>query len=132
MPARTSPQETIKDHEKTAMTLDPFLMTLVKHDIEMKRGRTHTLQINVGLLCNQTCTHCHLDAGPHRKENMDSETVNHVLSYAARSHFEVIDITGGAPELNPHIVDLLQGLTPLAPRILIRSNLSALNDGRMQ
>jgi radical SAM/Cys-rich protein len=61
---------------------------------------------------------------------MDPETVDEVVSYAQRSHFETIDITGGAPELNPNLLNLIERLSPLAPRIMLRSNLSALNDGK--
>jgi len=61
---------------------------------------------------------------------MDLETVKEVESYARRSHFEIIDITGGAPELNPNIADLIERLSPLAPRLMLRSNLSALDDGQ--
>lgn len=109
---------------------DPFQLTLSSHGLKLKRERTQTLQINVGLLCNQICQHCHLNAGPGKKENMDSDTLNEVVAYARRSKFEVIDITGGAPELNPIIAEIVARLSPLAPRIMLRSNLSALNDGK--
>ena len=99
---------------------------LSSHQLELVRSSTHTLQINLGFLCNQSCRHCHLDAGPGRKENMDAATIDHVVAYARRSHFEIIDITGGAPELNPHLTDLLDKVSPLANRVMLRSNLSAL------
>ncbi|MDF1591502.1 MAG: arsenosugar biosynthesis radical SAM protein ArsS [Desulfobacterales bacterium] len=105
-------------------------MTLAKHGLKLLREKTRTLQVNVGLLCNQTCQHCHLDAGPNKIENMDIDTLNNVAAYAHRSKFEVIDITGGAPELNPNISEIVARLSPLAPRIMLRSNLSALNDGK--
>jgi len=104
----------------------PFKSMLAQHHLELVRKPTHTLQINLGFLCNQTCQHCHLDAGPGRKENMDTNTLEEVVDYARRSHFEAIDITGGAPELNPHLVDLIGKVSPLTPRIMLRSNLSAL------
>jgi radical SAM/Cys-rich protein len=104
----------------------PFRSTLTKHHLKLVRKPTHTLQINLGFLCNQTCRHCHLDAGPGRTENMDSDTLNAVVAYAQRSHFETIDITGGAPELNPFLLDLIRKISPLASRIMLRSNLSAL------
>lgn len=93
-------------------TIEPFGSRLVKDNLELSRGETDTLQINVGLLCNQTCLHCHLNAGPARQENMDPETVKAVIAYAERCRFEVIDITGGAPELNPNLEVLLEGLAP--------------------
>ncbi len=106
-----------------------FSQTLSHHDLQLNRNNTHTIQVNLGMLCNQTCRHCHLNAGPHRKENMDAETIREVISYAQRSKFETIDITGGAPELNPNIGMLIEEVFSLATRIMLRSNLSALNDG---
>jgi len=123
-------QEMDKDCGERAMTIDPFRQTLAKHGLTLKRAQTTTLQVNVGFLCNQKCRHCHLSAGPSRKENMNLETAGQIVDYAGRSSFEIIDITGGAPELNHNIVNLIERLSPLAPRIMIRSNLSALNDGK--
>jgi radical SAM/Cys-rich protein len=104
----------------------PFKSMLAQHHLELVRDPAHTLQINLGFLCNQTCRHCHLNAGPGRKENMDADTLEEVVAYARRSRFEVIDITGGAPELNPHLVDLIRKVSSLTPKIMLRSNLSAL------
>ena len=110
-----------------SITVEPFRETLFRQGLTLERDRTTTLQINVGYLCNQTCGHCHLAAGPNRREIMDLDTVGAVAAYAKRSHFETIDITGGAPELNPNIVTLVERISSLAPRIIFRSNLSALN-----
>lgn len=118
-----------KDPETGAETVEPFSLTLSKHGIKLDRAETTTLQINVTLLCNQVCRHCHLSAGPNRKEDMNAETVNEVVFYAQRSCFDVIDITGGAPELNPYLGDLIERLSPHTPRLMIRSNLSALYNG---
>jgi len=112
------------------ITLMPFSLALSRHGLKLNRATTHTLQVNVGFLCNQTCRHCHLSAGPGRKENMEPGIVDEVVSYARRSSFETIDITGGAPEMNPGIGALIEGVFPLAPRIMLRSNLSVLNDGK--
>ena len=120
-------QSSDRASHKKAMTIEPFNLTLAKHNLKLVRRETKILQVNVGLLCNQTCRHCHLDAGPGRKENMDSETVDKVISYAQRGRFEMVDITGGAPELNPNLEKLVQGLSPFVPRIMLRSNLSALS-----
>lgn len=110
------------------MMVEPFGLTLSKHGLTLDRKHTTTLQLNVGLLCNQRCRHCHLSAGPDRKESMDLETVAEVVAYAQRGHFETIDITGGSPELNPNLANLIERLSPLAPRIMLRSNLTALNE----
>ena len=107
----------------------PFSLTLARNGIDLKRIETRVLQVNVGFLCNQVCRHCHLDAGPHRKENMEEKDINEVISYAQRCGFDTIDITGGAPELNPYIGALIQGVVPYANRVMMRSNLSVLSDG---
>jgi sulfatase maturation enzyme AslB (radical SAM superfamily) len=60
---------------------DPFQLTLSSHGLKLTREKTQTLQINVGLLCNQNCQHCHLNAGPWKKENMESDTLNEVVAY---------------------------------------------------
>jgi radical SAM/Cys-rich protein len=105
----------------------PFNTTLKKHGIKLRRMATTTLQVNVGLVCNQACKHCHLDAGPGRTEAMNSATMEAVAAYAERSCFKTIDVTGGAPELVPGIAGFVQRLAPLVPRIVFRSNLSALS-----
>ena len=122
-------QKVGKDHHAPDTILDPFTQTLTQHGLRLVRNRTPILQINVGLVCNQACRHCHLNAGPDRRENMDSETVRDVISYARRGDFETIDITGGAPELNPYIDQLIEKSAATVPRVMFRTNLSALNDG---
>ena len=110
------------------MNVVPFKMTIAENNLELVRNVTHTLQINLGLLCNQQCRHCHLNAGPGRRENMDSETVEEVVKYAERNDFETIDITGGAPELNANLGYLIENISPFASRIMLRSNLSVMKD----
>ena len=80
--------------------VEPFSAVISKSGLELNRAQTNTLQINVGLLCNQTCRHCHLEAGPSRQEVMNRDTANEVVAFAERCHFQIIDITGGAPEMN--------------------------------
>ncbi|NIQ38461.1 MAG: radical SAM/Cys-rich domain protein [Proteobacteria bacterium] len=113
-----------------ATRIEPFSQFLSRNGLNLVRERTCTLQINVGLLCNQACRHCHLEAGPGRREVMNVETVCHVVDYARRGRFEVADITGGAPELNPNLVRLIRKLSHAVPRVMVRSNLTALSDGR--
>lgn len=110
-------------------TIAPFAQTLSRHGLKLVRGKTTTLQVNMGLLCNQACGHCHLKAGPDRYEIMDAETAHQLISYAGRNSFDVVDITGGAPELNPNLVKIIEGVSSVSPRIMLRSNLSALNYG---
>ena len=118
----------IDENKDAALNVMPFKAILAEHDLKLVRNHTHTLQINLGFLCNQVCRHCHLNAGPGRQENMDARTVDEVVSYAARGNFEIIDITGGAPEMNPNLVPLIDKISPYASRIMLRSNLSAMND----
>lgn len=110
--------------------VDPFRLTLARHGLELNRSTTTTLQINVGLVCNQMCHHCHLEAGPGRTELMDAPTLQEVVAWARRCPFQVIDITGGAPELNPHLGKMIERLSPLVPRLMLRSNLTALAEGK--
>ncbi len=104
----------------------PFTLSLARNGLHLVRKTTHTLQINIGLRCNQACTHCHLDAGPDRKEMMDAKTLDTVIRAADRFRFGTIDVTGGAPELHPELGPFMEALAPLTPRLLLRSNLSAL------
>lgn len=106
-----------------------FARNLVRHGLGLVREDTQTLQVNVGLLCNQTCGHCHLNAGPGRKEVMSRQTVDQVAAWAGRVSFQTIDVTGGAPEMNPEIEYIVATFSALAPKLIFRSNLSALNSG---
>jgi radical SAM/Cys-rich protein len=85
-----------------------------------------TLQINVGKLCNQTCRHCHVDAGPDRREIMTRETMTWCLRALASSAIPVVDITGGAPELNPDFRWLVEEATALGRHVMDRCNLTVL------
>ncbi len=123
-------RNTSKPSDKHALIMEPFPLALSRHGLELTRGQTDILQINVGLLCNQACRHCHLEAGPGRKEVMDSGTVDEVVAFAQRGNFQVIDITGGAPELHPNLVNMIERLSPLVTRVMLRSNLTAMTDGK--
>ena len=84
------------------------------------------LQINVGKLCNQTCQHCHVDAGPDRRELMSKETFEHCLRLLAESDIETVDITGGAPEMNPHFEWFVSEVRKLNRHVIDRCNLTIL------
>lgn len=109
-----------------ATTIEPFADALQRHHLQLSRGRCRILQINVGLLCDLACAHCHLMAGPHRREIMNAETMLDVVAFARRNPFEIIDITGGAPELVPGIAGFISELAAITPKLLLRSNLTAL------
>jgi radical SAM/Cys-rich protein len=112
---------------REAAGVEPFAVALERRGLSLVRGEAATLQVNTGYLCNLRCRHCHLDAGPERTEIMPRETMAAVVAFARRFPFRAIDITGGAPELAPDLPFLIEGLAPLAPRLMLRTNLSALS-----
>lgn len=81
-------------------------------------------QINIGKMCNQVCAHCHVDAGPDRKEIMSRETMQQCLDVLAQSEFDVVDITGGAPEMNPDFRWFVGQVSALGLHVIIRCNLT--------
>ena len=97
------------------------------NELELKRKEIETIQINVGKKCNQACTHCHVNGGPNREEVMDKKTIDRVLELIAKDKsINTVDITGGAPELNPEFRYLISELASLGKTILNRCNLTVL------
>jgi len=94
----------------------------------IKRGTLDTLQVNLGYRCNQQCLHCHVNAGPKRKENMTKETVNQVLDFIDNSNVGKIDLTGGAPEMNPNFRYLVQSARERGLHVIDRCNLTILEE----
>ena len=92
----------------------------------IRRRRLGTLQVNLGYKCNQTCVHCHVNAGPTRTEMMDRETIEQVLAFLAASRLKTLDVTGGAPELNPHFRTLVAAARELGVHVMDRCNLTVL------
>ena len=92
----------------------------------IKRRHLATLQVNVGYRCNQSCVHCHVNAGPHRTEQMGGEVIEHVLDVLERRGIPTLDITGGAPELNPHFRTLVRRARALGVHVIDRCNLTIL------
>lgn len=100
----------------------------------LRRTRLQTLQVNLGYLCNQQCVHCHVNAGPRRTEIMQRETIDCVLDYLRNSiacpepgrRISTLDLTGGAPEMNPHFRDLVQSARALGVHVIDRCNLTIL------
>jgi radical SAM/Cys-rich protein len=88
--------------------------------------RIEVLQVNVGKLCNQTCSHCHVDAGPDRREIMTRETAEQVLELLRRHPIATLDITGGAPELNPNFRWMVEQARKLDRHVIDRCNLTVL------
>jgi radical SAM/Cys-rich protein len=87
-----------------------------------------TLQVNLGYRCNQSCVHCHVNAGPARTEAMSRETIDEVLSALQRLGIATLDITGGAPELNPHFRYLVQEAVGQGVKVIDRCNLTILEE----
>ena len=105
----------------------PFDLRLTQAGIFPLRASGITVfQINVGKLCNQTCRHCHVDAGPDRPETMPLETAEHCMQALAKTDIPTVDITGGAPELNPHFRWLVEQSRRLGRHVMDRCNLSVL------
>src|ERR1700738_2707174 len=94
----------------------------------IKRRHLATLQVNVGYRCNQSCVHCHVNAGPHRTEQMGGEVSEHVLDVLERRGIPTLDITGGAPELNPHFRTLVRHARALGVHVIDRCNLTILEE----
>ena len=92
----------------------------------ISRGRLNTLQVNLGYVCNQTCFHCHVNAGPNRKEVMERETVDELLAFMRDSSIGALDLTGGAPEMNPHFRYFVEAATAMGVSVTDRCNLTIL------
>lgn len=92
----------------------------------LRRDRLRELQVNVGRLCNQACNHCHVDAGPKRTEIMTWETMEKILGWAGTTGITAVDITGGAPEVNPRFRRFAESFQALGARVTSRCNLTVL------
>jgi radical SAM/Cys-rich protein len=92
----------------------------------IRRGRLDTLQVNVGYRCNQSCVHCHVNAGPGRTEELSGDIADLALTFLDRRRITTLDITGGAPELNPHFRRLVVGARDMGVRVMDRCNLTIL------
>lgn len=108
-------------------TLPTFEATLAQRGLApLRRGKPSVLQLNVGKLCNQTCAHCHVDAGPDRREVMTRETMEDCLRALAATDIPAVDLTGGAPELNPNFRWLVEQVRALGRHVIDRCNLTIL------
>ena len=92
----------------------------------LRRQATTILQVNLGYLCNLSCVHCHVNAGPTRTELMDRDTVELVLAVIRQRGIQVLDLTGGAPEMNPHFRYLVSEARKLGVEVIDRCNLTIL------
>lgn len=94
----------------------------------INRNVLEILQVNLGYLCNLSCTHCHVNAGPKRTELMDKATVNLVLDFVKRENIHTLDLTGGAPEMNPYFKYLVKRATEMDVIVIDRCNLVILEE----
>lgn len=93
----------------------------------LNRRGVETLQVNLGYRCNQSCLHCHVNAGPHRTEEMSRDTIDAIIDFlAANPGVKTLDLTGGAPEMNPHFRYLVQTARAREVRVIDRCNLTIL------
>src|SRR5262252_2430311 len=110
--------------------MNRFAQTLAEHSLSLRRGRPEILQVNVGKLCNLTCVHCHVNAGPKRKEIMTRETVDRIVDWLGRTDIPTVDLTGGAPEMIPDFCYFIERVKEVRPsrRVIDRCNLTILVD----
>src|ERR1700693_5389664 len=92
----------------------------------IRRGKLDTLQVNVGYRCNQSCFHCHVNAGPNRTEEMAADVAGLVLDFVKRRRIATLDITGGAPELNANFRHLVREARAVGAKVMDRCNLTIL------
>jgi len=132
VPSLASIRHPLASPEKQLETLvrtgtPEFETVLADHGLDpLDARRIEVLQVNVGKLCNQTCAHCHVDAGPDRREAMTHGTAEQVVELLTRHPIPTLDITGGAPELNPEFRFLVEAGRRLGRRVIDRCNLTVL------
>ena len=102
-----------------------FESAIRQEGLQLNRLSTKTLQVNIGRVCNQACHHCHVESSPLRKENMNAETVDRVIHLLENSpSIQTVDITGGAPEMNPGFQRLVLAARSLGKEVIDRCNLT--------
>jgi radical SAM/Cys-rich protein len=108
--------------------MNRFAERLETEDLKLQRGQPEILQVNVGKLCNLTCVHCHVNAGPKRKEIMSRKTIDRILDWLANSNIPTVDLTGGAPEMIPDFRYFIERVKNIQPsrHIIDRCNLTIL------
>src|SRR6266700_6650615 len=108
--------------------MNRFSDRLTAEGRELRRARPEILQVNVGKLCNLTCVHCHVNAGPKRKEIMSRETIDRIIDWFGKTDIPTIDLTGGAPEMIPDFRCFIEQVKSLQPHrhIIDRCNLTIL------
>lgn len=108
--------------------IPPFDQTLARHELGLKRDAPRVLQVSIGKLCNLTCVHCHVSAGPRRKEIMIRETVDRILDWLRDTEIEIVDLTGGTPEMIPDFRYFVESVRGMGKAVMDRCNLTILNE----
>lgn len=103
-----------------------FASRLRDEHLTLARDRLDILQVNMGKLCNQACRHCHVDASPTRTEIMTRETIDRIVSFLEQSDVQTVDLTGGAPELNPDFRAFVERVRAQRRRVMVRCNLTVI------
>ena len=116
----------ISPENTTPCAFVSFDEKLATHGLELRATKVEILQVNVGKLCNQACKHCHVDASPTRTEIMSRETIEQVISALRKFRIPTLDITGGAPELNPSFRHLISEARALRTHVIVRHNLTVM------
>jgi radical SAM/Cys-rich protein len=108
--------------------MNRFAKKLAQHSLSLRRGRAEILQVNVGKLCNLVCVHCHVNAGPKRREIMLRETIDRITDWLAKTDIQIVDLTGGAPEMIPDFRYFIERVKELQPsrHVIDRCNLTIL------
>jgi radical SAM/Cys-rich protein len=110
-----------------SLSLPTFKEKLQEHGaFPLRSNNLEIFQMNLGYMCNQTCKHCHVDAGPDRKEIMPLDVMQSCLEVLRNYSIQTLDLTGGAPEMNPHFKWFIEEARPLVKEIIVRSNLTIL------
>jgi len=105
-----------------------FVNRIEKEELCKTNELLTTMQINIGKICNLTCKHCHVEAGPNRTESMSLETMKACLQVFKENNFSILDITGGAPEMNPKFEWLIEEASTMGCKVIVRSNLVILHE----
>src|SRR5210317_1835960 len=107
-------------------------LPLLLKDIQfppIKKGKVTTFQVNLGYLCNQQCNHCHVNASPKRTEVMPKEIIDKIIDVISNNNnISILDLTGGAPEMNPHFKYFIESVSSRLNKIIVRSNLTILTE----
>ncbi len=108
-------------HATLPLLVDTDFPSIIRQELQ-------TVQVNLGYRCNQQCLHCHVNAGPNRTESMDWKTISHVLDFTVKAGAQTLDLTGGAPELNPHFRQLVAQAREQGLEVIDRCNLTILQE----